>query len=217
MAIDLRAAHAQHAVVLVGVQHVGPRAVGAEFERRQPQVVVAPRDHDGSGAVTEENRGRAVLVVGDPAERLCAADEDEAGAAGLDERRRVVECVEEPGARGVDVQRLRARAPSRAATSGASPGVMKSGVTVADDGLASTSPAARPASASASAQAATASVVTSSPSRSHLREADAGPPDDPLVARVEAGGEIVIGDDLAGQGRRRFPRPLYPPLAELCA
>ena len=75
---------------------------------------------------------RAVLVVGDPRERLGAADEDVAGAAALDQRGGVVEPVEEAGAGGVEVDDAGVRgADPGARRAGARPGVSRSGVIVA--------------------------------------------------------------------------------------
>jgi hypothetical protein len=55
-------------------------------------------------------------VVGDARERFGAADEHDAGTAGLDERGGLVERVDESRAGGVDVDRRCARGAERSAT-----------------------------------------------------------------------------------------------------
>ena len=105
VAVDLLAGHPQQRPLALGVQGVGERVVVAEDERADPAPAGRPRaDQHRAGAVAEEHRGRAILVVGDPRERLGAADEDLLGAAALDQRRRLLEPVEEAAARRVDVE-----------------------------------------------------------------------------------------------------------------
>ena len=54
----------------LGVEDVAQRAVGAEVEPEHPARAVAALEHDGAGAVTEEDGGAAVLPVHDPRHRL---------------------------------------------------------------------------------------------------------------------------------------------------
>ena len=86
--------------------HVPAGAVGVERVVDQSAArVVAALEDDRAGAVAEQDAAPAVVVVGDPAERLGADDQDVAVLAGLDEvgagdggvekaaaRRRQVEC-----------------------------------------------------------------------------------------------------------------------------
>ena len=76
----------------------------------QPRAWWLAGDDDRAGAVAEEDRGPAVVVVREARQRLGAADEHDARASGLDERGGLVERVDEPGAGGVDVDRGGARA-----------------------------------------------------------------------------------------------------------
>ena len=105
VAVDVGALHAQHALVALGVEQVGLRAVGAEHEAADAELELAARDDHGAGAVAEEHGRRAVVVVGDAAERLGAAHEHDRRAAGLDERGGLIEAVEEAGAGSVEVDR----------------------------------------------------------------------------------------------------------------
>ena len=73
-----RALHAQHALVALGVEQVGLRAVGAEHEAADAELELAAGDDDRAGAVAEEHGRRAVVVVGDRDERLGAAHEHDA-------------------------------------------------------------------------------------------------------------------------------------------
>ena len=108
VAVDLAALHPQHALVACR------RTAGRRARRRSAARTSRSRgsrspaaDDDRAGAVAEEHRGAAVVVVGDAAQRLGAADDHELGAAGLDQRGGLVERVEEARARGVDVDRRR--------------------------------------------------------------------------------------------------------------
>src|SRR4051794_9078065 len=107
VAVDLATLHAQLRVLALGVEHVRLRGVGAEHEAAAADLEVAARDDHRAGAVAEQHGRAAVVVVGDARERLRAADEHDAGAAGLDLRGRLVERVDEAGAGGVDVDGAR--------------------------------------------------------------------------------------------------------------
>ena len=72
-------------------------------KRAAAALVVAAGDDHGAGAVAEQDRGPAVVVVGEARQRLGAAHEHDARAAALDQRGGVVEREEEAGAGGVDV------------------------------------------------------------------------------------------------------------------
>src|SRR3954468_2906399 len=113
VAVDLAALHAQHGVRPLGVEHVGLGGVGAEDEAAAADLELAARDDHRAGAVAEEHRRPAVVVVGDARERLGAADEHDARAAGLDLGGGLVERVDEAGAGGVDVDGARALGPER--------------------------------------------------------------------------------------------------------
>src|SRR3954447_16000492 len=100
VAVDLTALHAQLRVGALGVEHVGLRGVRAEDEAAAADLQLAAGDDHCAGAVAEEHRGAAVVVVGDARQRLGAADEHDARAAGLDLRGGLVEGVDEAGAGG---------------------------------------------------------------------------------------------------------------------
>ena len=88
VAVDLGALHAQHALVALGVEQVGLRAVGAEHEAADAELELAARDDHGAGAVAEQHGRRAVVVVGDATERLGAAHEHDRRAAATRRARR---------------------------------------------------------------------------------------------------------------------------------
>ena len=137
VAVDLRPSMRSRRSSLVGVQQVGrARRRNPARSGRAPRSRSAAGDDDRARAVTEEHGRPAVGGVGDPRQRLGAADEDEPRAPALDQRGGLVERVEKAGAGGVDVDRRRRRRRRCAsATSGASPGVSRSGVIVRDDDL----------------------------------------------------------------------------------
>ena len=91
VAVDVGALHAQHALVALGVEQIGLRAVGAQHEAADAELELAARHDHGAGAVAEEHGRRAVVMVGDAAERLGAAHEHDRRATGLDERGGLVE------------------------------------------------------------------------------------------------------------------------------
>src|SRR6185295_9533372 len=68
VAVDVGPLHAQDALVALGVEQVGLRAVCAEDEAADAQLELAARDDHGAGAVAEEHGRRAVVVVDDATE-----------------------------------------------------------------------------------------------------------------------------------------------------
>ena len=86
------------------LEDVGRRPVGAEDGSLDPRSVGGLDDH-GARSVAEEDRGRAVREVEDPAEDLRARQEDRVGHPRLHERRGAREAVAEAGARRVHVER----------------------------------------------------------------------------------------------------------------
>ena len=103
LAVDLLSVHPDLALQPGGVQHVALGAVGAEDEVVAAKLEFAGGDHDRRGAVAEQDGGRAILGVGDPRQRLRRAHEHHLGAPGLDQRRRLVDAVQEARAGGVEV------------------------------------------------------------------------------------------------------------------
>ena len=91
------------------------------------------------------------------------------------------------------------------ATSGARPGVTRSGVKV-ETMTWSTSAPVRPASSSASRQARVGQVGERLVALEVAALADAGAAHDPLVVGVQALLEVVVGDDVARAARRRCRR-----------
>src|SRR5919201_937076 len=63
VAVDLAALHAQLALVDLGVEEVGVRAVGVQLEAAAAEIELPARNDDGAGAVAEQDGGPAVLVV----------------------------------------------------------------------------------------------------------------------------------------------------------
>ena len=174
-----------------------------------PQVGGAGDDHR-AGAVAEEHGGPAVVVVGEARQRLGAADEHDARSAGLDQRGGLVQRVEEAGARGVDVDRRGAVGADARATSGARPGVTRSGVIV-ETMTWSTSAAVAPGVRQRAAQAWAASGASGSSGGEVAALADARAPHDPLVRRVEPRRELGVGDDALGQRRADAEEPACRP------
>src|SRR3954454_11510969 len=84
VAVDLAALHAELRVGALGVEHVRLRGVRAEHEAAAPDLEVAAGDDHRARAVAEQHGRAAIVVVGDARERLGAANEDNARAAGLD-------------------------------------------------------------------------------------------------------------------------------------
>ena len=84
-------------------------AVGVEVPAEQLAAALDRLEHDGAGAVGEQDGGVAVVPVGDARERVGADDEDFSAPMAIrpwaDDQR-----VREPGARGVDVERAAAQA-----------------------------------------------------------------------------------------------------------
>src|SRR5918997_6291919 len=84
VAVDLLALHPQQPLLAPGVEQVAVLAVGGQHERRAAVREVAGLHDDGRGAVGEQDRGAAVVGIGDAAERLGPDDEGELRAPGLD-------------------------------------------------------------------------------------------------------------------------------------
>ena len=103
--VDLTALHAQQPLLGPRVQQVAVDAVAAQFEGGAAEVQLAARDDDGGRGVAEEDRGRAVLHVGDPRERLGPAHQHDVGPLRLHERRGLLERGQEAGAGRIDVVR----------------------------------------------------------------------------------------------------------------
>ena len=153
-----------------------------------PSSRLAAGDDDGAGAVAEQHGGAAVVVVGDAAtaprrRRPARRRRGRSRPA----RRPGRAPYEEAGAGGVEVDRARRRsAPMQPATSGARPGVTRSGVIV-ETMIWSTSVgvAARRRPARRRRPRRPAAPAARPPS-SQRRVADAGAPDDPVVVGVQA-------------------------------
>ncbi len=198
VAVDLAALHPQQPLLHVDVEQVGVAAVGAQLERRDPVLDLVRRDDDRAGSVGEEDRGAAVGVVGDAAQRFGAADDDEVRAVRLDERRRLVERVEEARARGVEVDRAgevaadllgdRGREARHHAIRGEAADHDAVDVLRFAAGVLEGHRAGLGGEVGERARAVEQAAL-----------ADAGAPDDPLIRRVEVLREIGVRDDLLGQ------------------
>ena len=198
VAVDLAALHAQHLLVALGVEHVRLRGVGAEDEAAAADLELAARDDDRAGAVAEEHRGAAVVVVGDARQRLGAADEHDARAAALDLRGGLVERVDEAGARGVDVDRARALGAERERDVRGDARRHAVRRDRRDDDLVDLGGGAAGVLERQRARA-RGKLGERLVGRDDPALADAGAAHDPLVARVEALDEVGVGDDVLGQ------------------
>src|SRR5215207_10109342 len=200
VAVDLLALHAQHAGLGVGVQQVGLLAVGAQDEAGEAEVEVAAGDDHGADAVAEEHGGGAVGVVDDAREGLGGADQHDARAAALHERRGMVERVEETGARGAQVDRRRARRAQRTGDLRREAG----GHAVGGDGrdeddvdlVGRAAGVGERVGAGLRGQRGEQLALAQAAALADARAAD-----DPLVARVEHLLEVAVGDDALRQGR----------------
>src|SRR4051794_16786093 len=198
VAVDLAALHAQLRVGALGVEHVRLRGVRAEDEAAAADLEVAAGDDHRARAVAEQHGRAAIVVVGDARERLGAANEDNARAAGLDLGGGLVERVDEAGAGGVDVDGARALGPELKRDVRRDARRHAVGRDRRDDDLVDL--VRRAAGVLARLRARTGRKV-----RQRLAGgedaalADAGAADDPLVARVEAGDDLLVADHALGQ------------------
>src|SRR5512133_3959788 len=180
--VDVRALHAQDALVALGVEQVGLRAVGAEHEAADAELELAAGDDDGAGAVAEEHGRRAIVVVDDAAEGLGAAHEHDRGAAGLHEGGGLIEAVEEAGAGRVEVDRRGA-----VGREGRDDDVVHLG-------------AGAPGVVEGQQAGARRQVGERLVALEVAALADAGAAHDPLVVGVQALLEVRVRDDVIGQG-----------------
>ena len=198
VAVDVGALHAQLALVALGVEQVGLRAVGAEHEAADAELELAAGDDHGAGAVAEEHGRRAVVVVDDAAERLGAAHEHDRRAAGLDERGGLVEAVEEAGAGGVEVDRRGALGADDAGDLGREARRDAVGREGRDDDVVDLG-AGAPGVVEREQAGARRQVGERLVALEVAALADAGAAHDPLVVGVQALLEVAVGDDVVGQ------------------
>ena len=168
--------------------------------RSQPRIrpgPVALLEHDGAGAVAEEDRGGAVLPVDDARHRL-GADEQHALHAGAEEPVGGDEAVDEAGARRVEVDGSAGARRAPAGSTLADAGIASSGVQVQSSTRSRSAPVtpARAMARSDGLDGETGGGAADAPL------ADPGALDDPLVAGVERVLEVDVGDDLVGHRRR---------------
>ena len=170
-----------------------PRMTGPiPSSRSPPATTTAPAPSPKS-----DRRG-AVVVVGDPRERLGAAHQHDAGAAALDERGGLVERVEEAGARGVDVDRRRALGADEQRDVRRQPGRQAVGRDRRDDdGVELRGRAPGVGERALARPCGEPGELLVRPQDAAL--ADAGAPDDPRVVGVQARPEVAVGDDPLGQ------------------
>ena len=100
---DLLAVHVERAPVLA-LEQVPQRAVGVQVPAEQGARAVDRLDHDGAGAVADDDGDLAVVHVGDARERLGADQQHRARPDG-DEPGHRDEAVDEARAGGVEVER----------------------------------------------------------------------------------------------------------------
>src|SRR4051812_4952463 len=198
VAVDLAALPAERRGGGLGVEHVRLRGVRAEHEAAAPDLELAARDDHRAGAVAEQHGRAAVVVVGDARERLGAADEDDACAAGLDLGGGLVERVDEAGAGGVDVDGARALGPELKRDVRRDARRHAVGRDRRDDDLVDLVRRAAGVLERLRARAGR-KVRQRLAGGEDAALADAGAADDPLVARVEAGDDLVVADHALGQ------------------
>src|SRR5215210_249806 len=199
VAVDLAALHAEHRLDALGVEHVRLGGVGAEDEAAAAELELAAGHHDGAGAVAEQRRGAAVVVVGDARQRLGAAHERDAGTAALDLRGGLVERVDEAGARGVDVDRAGALGAEGLGHVRRHAGRQAVGRDGGDDDQVDLGGGAAGVLEGACARAG-GEVGQQLALGEDAALADAGAAHDPLVGGVETSLEVGVRDDALGHG-----------------
>src|SRR5437763_3284400 len=208
--VDLAPLHAQQPLLGPGVEQVAVDAVAAELEGRAAEIELAARDDHGARAVPEEDRGRAVLHVGDARQRLRPADEHDVGALGLDQRRGLLQRRQEAGTGGVEVARAGAPRADQGSDLGGETRRQPIGGDRRDDhavdgGGVAVRVVQRGGTRLGGEVGQRPRPIEPAPL------ADARTADDPLVAGVEPLHEGLIGDDRLGQGRAdaEDPRPAH--------
>ena len=188
---DLLAVHEQRPAVLA-LEEVPQRPVGVQVPADEVARAVDGLDHDGAGAVADDDGDLAVVHVGDARERLGADQQDGARADG-DEAGRGHEAIDEPGAGGVEVEGAALHADP----------VLHAGRRAGDDAVrrgggehevvdlfGGPAGLGQRGDCGLNGQARGGAADVALP--------DAGPLDDPGVAGIEVDRHVVVGDDLVG-------------------
>ena len=170
------------------------------FSASKPSRRLGRLDHDRSATVAEQHRDAAVLPFHERADQLAAEHQRIAHHAGPDHRVCRAQGVQKARAGGVDVHGAGRRAPRRTCSPEAWFGTRSSKLQLPIT-ISSTAAGSSPAAASARIDGNIGEIA-----ERHVRNTplpDAGAARDPLVAGVEEGREVGVGQD----GRRQALAP----------